>query len=245
MVEDVFDRAIGYPYAIPSSSYIYHNGSYDEVRGSVEFSDVAGLTPVLAVGSNQSPVQLARKFRGPDWAPIPVSRVTLKDFDTVYSAHVTGYGSIAATLCYVPGTTVTLFVNWLDDAHLRHMHQIELGNENYEFGVLFGIDLQAETGQVLNAISLYHGLRGIYAPDGQPVPLTEVKAVNRQHTGKTQRQMLTLIKDRLQPDVSLEVFVRESATDKTVRQSRTAIIGESSLPFSYDGYSPNILQHHF
>ena len=141
MTENVFDRAISYPYPIPSCSYVYHNGACDEVSAGALFPDVTGLTPVLAVGSNQSPGQLARKFPGLDWAPIPVSRVGLEDFDTVYSAHITGYGSIAATLFYAPGTIVNLFVNWLNEAHLRRMHETELGNENYEFGRLANVRL--------------------------------------------------------------------------------------------------------
>jgi hypothetical protein len=241
MAEDVFDRAVGYPYSIPDTSYVYHNGSYTEVDAPSDWTDVSGLTPVLAVGSNQSPQQLARKFPGSDWAPIPVSKVSLKDFDTVYSAHITAYGSIAATLFAVPGTTVTLFVNWLDEAHLRRMHETELGNENYEFGKLTGIELDVEFGSSMSEVSLYHGLRGIYAPNGNPIPLAEVKTINRQHDDMTQHQVLTHIRDRLSPEAELEEFVREAATDRAVRQSRTESIGEGRLIFSYEGYVPSAL----
>jgi hypothetical protein len=236
--EDIFERAIGYPYAIPERSYIYHNGICEELQTFPEGHDFSTLTPVLAVGSNQSPQQLGRKFPGSGWAPIPVVRVALQDFDTVYSAHITGYGSIAATLCHVPGTTVNLFVNWLDADHLRRMHDTELGNENYEFGTLTDIELCAEIGPSLNEISLYHGLRGIYARDGRPVPLAEVKASNRQYTALTQRQILEHIRNYLEPDAPLDDFVFKGATDKSIRQLRTERIAKGRLPFSHEGYTP-------
>ncbi len=239
MTEDVFDRAIGYPYPFPQCSYIYHDGACEEVSSDACFPDVSRLTPVLAVGSNQSPQQLARKFPCADWAPIPVSRVALKDFDTVYSAHITGYGSIAATLCYMPGTTVNLFVNWLDGAHLGRMHETELGNENYEFGRLSDIHLEAETGPSLTEVSLYHGLRGIFAKDGDPVPLAEVLANNRQHDEMTQHQVQSYIRDRLEPEKPLETFIQESVASPEIRKFRTERIGEGGLLFTYEGYVPS------
>ena len=241
MAEDVFKRAIGYPYPIPGCSYVYHDGAFDKVARAADFPDVAGLTPVLAVGSNQSPLQLARKFPGRDWAPIPVSRVQLKDFDTVYSAHITGYGSIAATLCHMPGTTVHLFVNWLDEPHLRRMHETELGNENYEFGRLTDICLTAEAGPSLTDVSLYHGLRGIFALSGAPVPLAEVPASHRQYEDMTQHQVQTCIRDSLEPEKPLETFVRESVDNPETRKTRTERIGEGGLLFSYEGYVPSAL----
>jgi len=241
MAEDFFERAIGYPYTIPERSYVYHNGACEEVSSDTAFPDVFGLTPVLAVGSNQSPSQLARKFPGPDWAPIPVSRVALEDFDTVYSAHITGYGSVAATLFHAPGTVVSLFVNWLNDSHLRRMHETELGNENYQFGRLAGVNLRSEAGPSLNGVSLYHGLRGIFAPEGRPVPLAEVPARNRQHEDMTQRQVQTCIRDRVDPGKPLKDFIQESVTDVQTRNSRTERIGRGSLPFSYEGYVPTAL----
>lgn len=54
------------------------------------------LTPVLAVGSNAAPVQLARKFPPstfPDGVVIPVLRCVLPDFDVVYAPLISSYGS--------------------------------------------------------------------------------------------------------------------------------------------------------
>lgn len=54
------------------------------------------LTPVLAVGSNAAPAQLARKFpskRFPDGVVIPILRCVLPDFDVVYAPLISSYGS--------------------------------------------------------------------------------------------------------------------------------------------------------
>lgn len=54
------------------------------------------LTPVLAVGSNAAPAQLARKFPPemfPEGVVIPVLRCVLPDFDVVYAPLISSYGS--------------------------------------------------------------------------------------------------------------------------------------------------------
>ena len=53
------------------------------------------LTPVLAVGSNAAPAQLARKFPAKLFpnVVIPVLRCVLPDFDVVYAPLISSYGS--------------------------------------------------------------------------------------------------------------------------------------------------------
>lgn len=53
-------------------------------------------TPVLAIGSNAGPEQLARKFPAalfPHGVLIPALRAVLPDFDVVYAPLVSSYGS--------------------------------------------------------------------------------------------------------------------------------------------------------
>ncbi len=53
-------------------------------------------TPVLAIGSNAGPEQLARKFP-PEMFPagvvVPAVRAVLEDFDVVYAPLISSYGS--------------------------------------------------------------------------------------------------------------------------------------------------------
>ena len=63
-----------------------------------------GFTPVLAIGSNAAPSQLARKYGGgePSWpqmdVAVPCVRLGLEDHDVVYCPLLSSYGSIPATL---------------------------------------------------------------------------------------------------------------------------------------------------
>ena len=57
----------------------------------------------------------------------------LSGFDSVYSAHVTSYGSIAAMYVPVPHQTRSRqFITWLDDDQLHIMHQTESLGVNYD-----------------------------------------------------------------------------------------------------------------
>src|SRR3970040_120238 len=91
-------HALSYPFEIPSRSYVVADGRYEELPDSAPPLDVSGRHPVLALGSNQSPHQLIRKFRDCGLGPITVVRGRLRDFDVVYSAHISRYGAIPETL---------------------------------------------------------------------------------------------------------------------------------------------------
>ena len=164
MASDSVRRALSYPFEIPSRSYVVAGVRYEELPDGAPLPDVAGRHPVLALGSNQSPQQLIRKFKDRGLGPIPVVRGRLHDFDIVYAAHVAAYGSIPATLRHCPGAAVTLFVNWLDEAQLARMHETETATGNYHFGRLDVITLRLEIGGDLTSAFLYDHL----AP-GQPL----------------------------------------------------------------------------
>ena len=230
----VLARATGYPYALPHQSFVYHAGkpkSHQRVHDARDFPDVSGRTPVLAVGSNQSPEQLVRKFPDPDWGQIPTSRVHLTDFDTVYSAHVTSYGSIAATLHPTPGTCVSLYVNWLTEPQLKAMHETELPNENYQYGRLENIKLRTEAGPALSAVNLYMSKRGAYAPTGNIIPLAEVPAQGRVQEAKTQTEILSLARDQLAPELGLEHFIFSAISNSEKRQTYIEALGKTVQKF--------------
>ena len=88
MEPDIFDRAISYPYRIPKQSFVLRDGKDYPLSTADPLSILERRTAVLAVGSNQSPEQLARKFTENLWEEIPVIRSRISDFDSVYSAHI-------------------------------------------------------------------------------------------------------------------------------------------------------------
>jgi len=83
MLNDPHYRACGYPYQIEARSYVIANGGHVVVDHDDHLEDLKNRRPVLAVGSNMSPQQLARKFPAPHGGTIPVTRIQLLDFDSV------------------------------------------------------------------------------------------------------------------------------------------------------------------
>lgn len=230
---DRLARAYGYPYVIPDTSYLVENQRWTTLDPADADTHRINRTPVLAVGSNQSPEQIMRKFQGPDWAPIACEKCVLRDFDTVFSAHITSYGSIAATLHPAAGATVNLFVNWLDDAQLDAMHPTELGHDNYIFARLTNIDLNIEHGPTLSEVYFYRGNIGAYAPDGEPVPLAEVSAPGRKWQAMSQREVQSHLRALLAEDQTVDDFVLSSIADVEERARRRALMEKTSHPFNY------------
>lgn len=226
-------RAYGYPYHIPDHSYVVADQDWQPLAAHAAEGYRDNRTPVLAVGSNQSPEQILRKFQGPDWSPIACEKCTLANFDTVYSAHITGYGSIAAALHPSPGTTVSLFVNWLDDAQLEAMHPTELGHENYVYARLKDIELQVENGPTLSEVYFYRGNAGAYAPTGDPIPLAEVTAPGRQWAAMGQRDIQAYLTTTVASDISVDDFVLTSIADKTERDRRRSEVEKTAHPFDH------------
>jgi len=208
-------RARDYPYPLPSHSYHWRGGQVFDFDPAL----TAGRTPVLAVGSNQAPAQLTRKFGHDPAVEIPVQRCRLTDFDTVYSAHIASYGAVPAMLQTAPGTTVTLFVNWLSDQQLPVMHATELSTANYHYGRLDDIDLTLEDGgDALQSVHAYISRRGHVVLDGDAVALAVVPAEGRRRPAKTTAQMLEHAHARLAPDHALDDFILRLIGDAPYRR---------------------------
>ena len=115
-------HAKSYPFPVPGRSYLFRNGEVEDLDPNG--FERTGRTPVLAAGSNQSHEQLARKYSVLEGhVEIPVQRGKLAGFDSVYAAHLAGYGSVPSTFYPSPQTQVTTYVLWLDDAQLHRMHE--------------------------------------------------------------------------------------------------------------------------
>lgn len=220
-------RARGYPYAIPQGSYVWRGG---ETTGFDPISR-KGRTPVLAVGSNQSPQQLTRKF-GTE-GEIPVQRARLRDFDIYYSAHITGYGSVPAMLQRAPGTDVTLSVNWLDDRQLGIMHGTELYAAKYRYEVIEGINLALDCGTEMDFAHLYVGVNGHLMHKGDAVALAAIRAAGRRPNALTTAEVLEVVRERFAPEYDSDAFVLKLVDDKDFRADCTTVISSDSVPFGH------------
>ena len=224
-------RAKTYPYPIPSESFIFANGRPLNFGPKDISPDLSYRTPVLAVGSNQSPEQLARKFPGADWGPIPVICVRLRNFDSVYSPHITAYGAIPATLQVSLGVEVTLFISWLDARQLVRMHKTELSSANYRFGKLNPIDLEVELGPSLEAVYMYTSTHGTLSDSGGPIPVSEIFARGRSRLGLNQVGVQRYVRDLLAPTMELDTFISESIADPEIRRRRSDQLKVYAQPF--------------
>lgn len=189
MSEDSLARALDYPYPAHPEPFLFKGGRALPLPVDI---DLDGLTPIVAVGSNRAPVQLARKFAGMA-TEIPVTRLIARDVDVVYAAHMAGYGSIPATLAPSPGVAVELWITWLDGPTLRQMDRTEAVGVNYERRTI-GLDIvradpEIPTEARFKAL-VYAALRGAMTIDGIAVPLAVIPATGRTAPVLTERQVL-------------------------------------------------------
>lgn len=197
---EVMARALGYPYAIPSSSYALLGGAVADLDAATV--DLADRIPLLAYASNAAPDVLARKLAAaPD--PVAVIRTDLRDFDVVYSAHLSRYGSVPATLRRSPGTEVGAFVLHLTREQLRLIAATE---PNYELAS-FDRPSCALEGDAPGELSVFVSRHGCLLLDGREIALSEIEARHRRFEALGQREVLERVRDLLSPDSDLAPFV--------------------------------------
>jgi hypothetical protein len=228
-------RAKSYPFNPPSESYLFRAGRVEPLDDAP--ARVRGLTPVLASGSNAAPEQLARKYAaaGSDVA-IPVTRVHLHDFDSVYNAHIAAYGSVPATLFPSPGTVLATFITWLDDAALAVMHGTEQPGVNYHYAELAGITAEVEGVGTLDAAFAYISVAGCLMHGGAPLALAEVPATDRRFRALRQPDALALARDLTAPGIDLDAFILETVADAVLRAARGEKLAASAAAFAYPGF---------
>jgi hypothetical protein len=205
---EVVRRALEYPYAIPRSSYALAHGrvlDLDEVEVAVDTDE---RVPLLAYGSNAAPEVLSQKLAAaPD--PIPVVRAALRDVDVVYSAHVSRYGAVPATLRRSPGTEVPAFVAYLSPEQLALLSPTE---PNYLLTTLVAPRCEVDHGTVPRALRAYLSRHGCLRLDGTAIALDAIPAGGRTLPSLPQRQVLERVRDILHPGSELEDFIALAAS---------------------------------
>ncbi len=228
--------AKAYPFAIPGHSYLYVNGETKPLDGE-DGAMFAARTPVLASGSNQSPAQLQRKFgNGGADVVIPMTLASLHDFDSVYSAHITSYGSIPSTPHPSPGTVVSLFINWLTAAQLRRMHETEQPGENYHFGRLKGARVELAGGRLLPEVFGYVSVHGCLTRDGEPIGLSAVPAANRRYATLGQCEAIAHVRDHAAPGKAVDDFILDAAAEPALRRRHISALRGHARPASFPGF---------
>jgi hypothetical protein len=196
--DEVLRRALRYPYATPGRSFVLAGGrALDPATAPL---DLAGREPLLAYGANAAPEALARKL-GAEGEPLLAERTTLVGHDVVYSAHLSPYGAVPATLTPSAGTEIAAFVLHLTGDQRRALDATEL---NYEASEVEGV-------------AVYLSRHGPLTLDGSPVALAAVPASGRLLPAMSEAQVLDRVRRLLSPRLSLEQFVATAADPATAR----------------------------
>jgi hypothetical protein len=198
-------RATGYPYGAPERSFLQHDGRALELPA--EF-DLGAREPLLAYGSNAAPEALARKLAPDAATPLPLIRAELAGFDVVYSAHLSPYGAVPATLYPCPAATVPVFVAYPTEVQRRLLAATE---PNYERARLEGIRCLPERGEPLGELEAFLSRHGCLPVDGAPVALAAIPTRGRTLAAMTEPEALEHVRATHFPELSLSQLV-EAAT---------------------------------
>jgi len=186
----ILKRALGYPYAVPDRPYLYRDGQpHEPPAGGF---DLAGRTPLISYGANSAPEALGRKLAALPGLEMPVERAELEDFDVVYSAHVSPYGAVPATLHESPGTAAPIFVIHPTPEQRALLTASE---PNYDLVEVDGI-------------AAYLSKHGCLHLDGSPVALAAVRSKGRTLPELDEPAVLERVRTHLEPRLSLEDFIR-------------------------------------
>ncbi len=190
-----------------------------------------GPQRLLAYGANRSYEGLTRKLGVPS-PPVCVAHGWLHDFDVAYSAHLSPYGAVPATLQHSPGTQVSVHVLHLDD---RQLAAIESAEPNYRLVRLADISLDLDGGGRLESVDAYLSRHGCLAVKGAERALSAIRARRRRFPAADAASILAAVRDRLAPTDDLDAFILDGVADPALQRRRTAVLRADARPFALPG----------
>ena len=198
----ILRRALSYPYAAPEGSYLYRDGEAHEPPASG--FDLTDRTPLLSYGANSAPAALSRKLASLPGVELPVQAAELADFDVVYSAHVSPYGAVPATLHESLGTTAPVFVLHPTPEQLDLLTASE---PNYDLVEVDGL-------------AAYRSKHGCLEIDGSAVALAAIRSRGRTLPELEEAAVLERARAHLAPELTLERFVCDCVERGGIRPLR-------------------------
>lgn len=225
-------RALTYPYPAPGHDYVFRGGVAEPVP-ALEAAQRDGRIPVLAIGSNRAPEQLQRKFADIPEAEIGVERIRLAGFDVVYSAHLSGYAAIAATLLPAPGVEVEISVTWLPPSLMERMHATEGIGIFYDYVELDALSINVLSGRRMTRAFAYVCRLGALNLGGAPRGLAAIAATGRRDPAIDQHSAQAAAIAKLELALDVETFVRENATCESLRLARERALAADAHRFDW------------
>jgi hypothetical protein len=217
--EDTARRAESYPFDVPL-------GSYSLCAGGVTSGPMASLhdrTPVLALGANAAPSQLAAKLPGTAM-PIPVTRAVLGHFAVVHAAELSPEGYLPPVLQRHRGTSSYIFITWLTDEQLDRMHTSEQVGRAADYRVLRGVQIEDERGGVIDQAGVYLRRAGPLVHRGRPIRVAEVPTTGCTLPALTQRAAIRLAHRLVAAPESYPDFVARLVVDAAYRAAVNAVL---------------------
>lgn len=224
---EILARAAAYPYEAPLHSFVQRDGAAHQLGG--ELPDLAGRRPLLCYGANAAPTMLARKLAQLPHEPLPLLRAEIVGFDVVYSAHVSPYGAVPATLQGSPETRVPVFVAYATTVQEELLSATE---PNYELRRLHDPELVVDGIGALDGVDAYVSRHGCLALGGGEVALAAVEAEDRRLPALDEAEVLERVRRILAPELDLEGFVA-SGLDPGLAAARTAVLRGGAIPLAY------------
>lgn len=241
------DRALSYPFETPGASYVMVGRdvlelvevSPDALAKSVVLHDgqVGSLgdvyqamtgrkfvpeptVPILASGSNASPVRLAEKFSGEKDVVIPVLLGKVNNLCSVYSAHITRYGSVSATLQWAEAATTNVYLLLLPERLLGKMHRSEFVDTNYSYHQLQGVEFTDGASVHIRSPFAYLSLWGSLNLDGTSLRLSAFASEGTAWPALSQGQVMAQVHGLLSPDQAFDAFILSNIVDHDLRKAR-------------------------
>ena len=240
-------RAWGYPWERPRHSYVLLAGVprplgrwSPEAPGSARLGSgaaapplsdallLAGVDPdawaaaprvgLLAYGSNAAPAQLLRKFPDAARRAIPVTTTVVADVDVVFSAHLTSYGSLPATIHRTPGARAHLAVTWLTAEERAVMHRSEGGN--YRLEEVPG----------LAGVAAYVSDHGVIPLGGAPAGLSAITVADAGRRRLAQREAIAAAARNYFPGEDARSLAARAIADSSWRRAATAHLAANAVP---------------
>lgn len=192
--DDIYTRALGYPWARPASSYLLTGGTVkplDDLPAETVDELMRARWPLLAFGSNGAPERLSLKFGHleTEQQQLLVTAGELHDFDVGASAHPSIYGALPGTIFPSPGTVVRASVLWVTTEQLTALTWTEL---SYALGRLDRIRFDPDGRDLapIDSVFAFVSRLGAHRVDGEVVALEAVPASGRRVRAYTQERLL-------------------------------------------------------
>ena len=249
--DQIYDRALGYPWARPASSYLLTGEQvepFDEVPDDVREDVLSGLAggnveryPLLSFGSNGAPETLTLKFGhlAQEDRRILVISGNLYDFDVGAAAMPTVYGALPATIFPSLGTAVRASVLWVTTAQLVALTWSEI---SYRLGRLAPVRFVPDKDEApaVESLLAFVSRWGAHCVEGEAVAMQAIPAEGRVAPALTQEQLLDQIARSVFGDTSgARDLVTRVMEDFSVAAATVGpVLRDTARPFKSERWMP-------